>query len=157
MGKCELGISKSIRATKAMKMEMYDNLGSALYLWFQQQHEKRILVNGPILLKKISGFHRLFYVGSPKPFKASYGFQWHFCKGIWNQSLAIAEEKASMDNVSADKLISSFNTLMDKSSLDQIFNCDETGLLYKMLPGCTLTTIHNDPSRTKKSKGTCNY
>ena len=80
-----------------------------------------------------------------------------FARVFGIKSLAIAEEKASMDNVSADKLISSFNTLMDKSSLDQIFNCDETGLLYKILPGCTLTTIHNDPSRTKKSKGTCNY
>ena len=30
--------------------------------------------------------------------------------------------------------------------------CDKTGLYYKMLPGCTLTTTHNDPSGAKKAK-----
>ena len=34
----------------------------------------------------------------------------------------------------------------------QVFHCDETGLFYKMLSGRTLTTIHIDPSGTKKAK-----
>ena len=53
----------------------------------------------------------------------------------------------------------SFHKLLDGYSLDQVFNCDEIGLLYKMLSFCemlfirrTLTTIHSDPSGIKKTK-----
>ena len=42
--------------------------------------------------------------------------------------------------------------LTEGYSHDQIFNCDEIGLYYKMLPGCTLTIVHNDPTGTKKAK-----
>ena len=40
MGKSELGISNSAKATKTMKGGMYQKLDSALYLWFRQQREK---------------------------------------------------------------------------------------------------------------------
>ena len=45
-----------------------------------------------------------------------------------------------------------FDKLADGYSLDQTFDCDETGLYYKMLPVSTLSTIHSDPSGTKKAK-----
>ena len=61
-------------------------------------------------------------------------------------------EKVSVDVISADEFVRSFNKLTDGYSLYQISNCDETGLYYKMLPGCTLTTIHSDPFGTKKAK-----
>ena len=152
MTKCELGIPKSVKATKAMKVGMYYKLDSALYLWFRQQREKGIPVTGPILLEKANEFHSLLYAESTKTFNASYGYQWRFCKRFGIKSLAIAGEKVSANVVSADEFVSSFNELTDGYSLDQVFNCDEIGLFYKMLPGRTLTTIHSDPSGTKKSK-----
>ena len=51
MGKSELGISNSAKATKTMKGGMYQKLDSALYLWFRQQREKGTPVTGPILLE----------------------------------------------------------------------------------------------------------
>ena len=65
MTKSELGISKSVKATKAMKVEMYHKLDSVLYLWFRQQREKEISVTGAILLEKATEFHNLLYPESP--------------------------------------------------------------------------------------------
>ena len=152
MGKSELGISNSLKATKTMKGGMYPKLDSALYLRFRQQREKGIPVTGPILLEKATDFHKLFYAGIPSQFNASYGFQWRFCKRFGIKTLAVAGEKVSADVISADEFVSSFKDLTNGYSLDQIFNCDETGLYYKMLPGRTLTTAHNDPIGTKKAK-----
>ena len=152
MGKSELGISNSLKATKTMKREMYQKLDSALYLWFRQQLEKGIPVTGPTFLEKVTDFHKLLYAGIPSQFSASYGFQWRFCKRFGIKTLAIAGEKVSADVISADEFVSSFKDLTNGYSLDQIFNCDETGLYYKMLPGRTLTTAHNDPIGTKKVK-----
>ena len=47
--------------------------------------------------------------------------------------------------------MSFFNDLTNGYSLHQIFNCDVTGLFYK-IPGRTLTTIHSDLSATKRAK-----
>lgn len=152
MGKSELGISNSAKATKTMKGGMYQKLDSALYLWFRQQREKGTPVTGPILLEKATEFHKLLYADSSTQFNASYGFQWRFCKRFGIKSLAISGEKVSADVISADDFVNSFSKITDGYSLDQVFNCDETGLYYKMLPGRTLTTIHNDPSGTKKVK-----
>ena len=153
MTQSELGISKSVKATKAIKVGMYHKLDSALYLCFQQQREKGIPVTGSILLEKATKFHSFLYPESPnKTFNASYGFQWRFCNRFGIKSLAISGEKASADVAADDKFVSFFNDLTNGYSLNQIFNCDEIGLFYKMLPGRTLTTIHSDLSGTKRAK-----
>ena len=123
-----------------------------LYLWFRQQREKGIQVTGPILLEKATEFHKLLCADSTTQLNASYGFQWRFCKRFGIKNLSISGEKESVDVISADECVSSFNELTNNYSLHQIFNCNETGLYYKILPGRTLTTTHNDPSGTKKAK-----
>ena len=131
MGKSELGISNSLKTTKTMKWGMYQKLDSALYLWLRQQREKGILVAGPILLEKANDFHKLLYAGIPSQFSTSYGFQWRFCKRFGIKTLAIAGEKVSADVISADEFVSSFKDLTNGYSLNQIFNCDETGPIIK--------------------------
>ena len=151
--KSELGISKSVKATKAMKVEMYHKLDNALYLWFRQKREKGIPVTGPILLEKATEFHSLLYPESPnKTFNGIYDFQWRFRNRFGIKSLVISGEKASADVAAADEFVSFFNDLTNGYSLDQISNCDKTGLFYKMLPRRTLTTTDSDLSGTKQAK-----
>ena len=45
-----------------------------------------------------------------------------------------------------------FQAMTEGYSANQIFNCDETGLYFKMLPGRTLASVHNQPDGTKKAK-----
>ena len=56
-----------------------DKLDQALYIWFRQMRGKGVPVTGPILLEKANKYQALLYADSPKPFTASYGFQWRFC------------------------------------------------------------------------------
>ena len=77
--KCELGMSKSVKKTKTMRGGKFDKLDQSLYMWFRQMREKGIPVSGPILLEKANEYLDLLYADSPKPFTASYGFQWRFC------------------------------------------------------------------------------
>ena len=128
MSKCELGIAKCVKATKSMKGGMFDKLDNALYLWFRQQREKSIPITGPILLEKASEFHSLIYAESLKPFIASTGFQWRFCNRFGIKGLVITGEKLSADHVSADECVQSFGELTTGYTLDQIFNCNGTGL-----------------------------
>ena len=87
-----------------------------------------------------------------KPFTASLGFQHRFCTRFGIKSKALSGEKLSADVVSADEFLPEFDKLTEGYSLHQIFNCDETGLYYKMLPQRTLTSMHTEPSGTKKPR-----
>ena len=87
--KCELGISKSVKKTKTMRGGKFDKLDQALYIWFRQMREKGVPVTCPILLEKAKEYHALLYADSPKPFTASYGFQWRFCNRFGIKSLSI--------------------------------------------------------------------
>ena len=128
------------------------NVDQALYVWFRQMREKGVPVTGPILLEKAVEFHSLLYPESPRSFDASYGFQWRFCSRFGIKSLSICGEKLSADLVSADEFAQNFAVLTEGYTPDQIFNCDKTGLYYKMLPGRTLATVHTDPIGAKKAK-----
>ena len=98
--KSELGILKSVKTSKTMKGGMFDKLDNALHLWFRQIREKGVPVTDPVLLEKANKFHKLLYAESPRPFTASYGFQWLFCNRFGIKSLSTCGKKLSADLVS---------------------------------------------------------
>jgi hypothetical protein len=64
-------------------------------------------------------------------------------------------EKMSADAESAEEFCSMFQSFIEKEnfSLDQIFNCDETGLYFRLLPDKTLASFfEKSPAGSKKSK-----
>ena len=150
--KLELGISQAANTSKQIKTGLYEKLDESLYIWLRQQREKGSPITGPILLEKAKEFHSLLYGDSGQPFNASSGFQWRFCKRHGIKSLAISGEKLSSNTFAAEKFVQEFPDSIEGYSLDQVFNCDESGLYFRMLPGRTLTTTHAPPSGTKKAK-----
>lgn len=132
------------RSTKTMKLSTYEQLERAVFIWFRQAREKGIPVSGPILQEKALHVHRKIKeslgeedVGS---FVASTGWLWRFCNRHCIRELCLQGEKLSADKPSADKFVSSFQAFVKDAgySLEQIFNCDETGLFHKLLPRKTL-------------------
>ena len=71
---------------------------------------------------------------------------------VWLENLTISGEKLSSDSLPAEQFINGFCAMTEGYSADQIFNCDETGLYFKMLPGHTLASVYNQPDGTKKAK-----
>ena len=75
---------------------------------------------------------------------------WH---GI--RQLAFQGEKLSADKEAADQFVPKFRKLTEekKFSHDQVFNCDETGLNYRLLPESTLASSYEKSADgRKKSK-----
>ena len=123
----ELGLSGSAKTVKKVEEGVFDKLDSALYIWFRQEREKGCPVTGPILLEKASEFHRLIYGEHSRPFSASTGFQWRFCRRFGLRNFIICGKKISADSSTANKFINEFSVITEGYSEQQIFNCDETG------------------------------
>ncbi len=78
----------------------------------------------------------------PGQFVASDGWLWRFCRRHGIRQLTLQGEKLSADKPASEEFITSFRTYVEdhKYTLNQIFNCDETGLYYKLLPQKTLAS-----------------
>lgn len=88
--------------------------------------------------------------GEAAAFNASDGWKWRFCKRHGIRQLSLQGEKLSADRDAADTFVPSFTKFVKENgySMDQIFNCDETGLNFRLLPDKTLA-----PSFEKSADG----
>lgn len=124
---------------KTMKECEFEKTSEAVFLWFSQMRAKGSPVSGPMLQAKALEFHNRFKDGEGE-FTASSGWldRWKRRYGV--RQLSISGEKLSADQNEMTKFRDFFKNLIasEKLSLDQLFNCDETGLNYRMLPAKTL-------------------
>ena len=118
---------------KTMKIGEYQKLEEALYIWFRQQREKAMPLTGPILSEKARFLFPRLYSDADKPFTASTGFLWRFCKRHGLKELKIQGEKESADVVSAASIVHDFPTIIEGYYCNKFFNCNETGLYYCLL------------------------
>jgi hypothetical protein len=108
----------------------------ALYKWFLKQREQHAPINGDMIKEKAKTLHAKFYESS---FRASNGWLQKFKKRYGIRFLKIAGEKLS----SQPELIAPFKEKLSKKvtelqlSLEQIYNADESGLYWKLLPDKT--------------------
>ena len=100
-----------LKRQKKVEGGVFNKLDSALYTWFRKEREKRCLVTGQILLEKASKFHHLIYGEHSRPFSASTGFHWRFCRRFGLRNLKICGEKLSADSSAANKFINEFDGL----------------------------------------------
>ena len=136
--------------TKTMKMGSYEKLDAALYIWFRQQRENNIPLSGPFLQEKAKLLFDKLYPDSPKPFSASSGFQWRFSKRHGLKHLSIQGEQVSANVVSACDFQAHFSSMIENYTHDQIFNCDETGLQFRLLPQKTLACLFEKRAEGRK-------
>ncbi len=70
----------------------------------------------------------------PEEFSASDGWLWRFCRRHGIRQLMLQGEKLSADKPAAEDFCSTFQKYVEDNhyTLNQIFNCDETGLYYKL-------------------------
>jgi len=78
------------------------------------------------------------YPDSTTSFSASCGFKWRFCKRHNLRSITVQGEQRSADIIAACEFQYDFEKLLAEYSIEQIFNCDETGLQYRLKPLKTL-------------------
>lgn len=121
---------------KTLKLSVYQKMEKALYKWFLKQRERHTIITGEILKEKAKVLHAKFYTGS---FHASNGWLQKFKKRYGIRFLKLAGEKLS----SQPELIAPFKEKLSEKitelqlNLDQIYNADESGLYWKLLPDKT--------------------
>lgn len=129
----------ALKERKTMRKCDYEKVSEALFIWFTSHRERGVPISGPLLQEKALQFRKEFDEGEAD-FSASSGWldRWKRRYGV--RQLQICGEKLSSDVIGMKEFREKFQNLVDSESLtgDQIFNCDETGLNYKMLPEKTL-------------------
>ncbi|XP_033125055.1 jerky protein homolog [Anneissia japonica] len=105
-----------------------------MYTWMEQQRSKGVFVKGPLLSEKAFFFAEQFYPGQNflascgwlDNFKARHGIRWTTLQG----------ESQSADVNSIDPFKSKLEGIIEENQLtrDQVFNGDETGLWWRLMP-----------------------
>lgn len=140
---------KKRKTLKKPKLELLDN---ALWMWFCQERRKGTPISGPIIKEKAIALHKKLEAESE--FAASEGWidRWKTRHGV--RFVSISGEKLSADAEAAKKFSVKFQEIVEEYELlpCQVFNIDETGLNYKMLPNKTLASSNDSVAGTKLIK-----
>ena len=131
-----MGMSKKAKVMKVGDDEQHDK---AVYLWFKQKRMEGVPISGPILCEKAVQLHKKMY-GEESNFSGSTGWQWRYCKRHGIRNLSLEGEKLSANTEASATFITSFTEFVEEHqlTLNQIFNCDETGLNFRLVPNKTL-------------------
>ena len=146
------------KSRKIMRLANDDELDQALYLWFVQKRSQNIPVSGPLLTEKALQLHALLHesnMESVTEFKASKGWLWRFCNRHAIRQLSLQGEKLSSSENEVAPFKKDLQQVMEENqiTLEQLYNCDETGLYYRSLPAKTLAVqSEKQASGMKKQK-----
>ena len=140
-----------------MHLAKDEELDRALYLWFVQQRSIGMPISGPILCEKAKQFNEQLHVqeATTPPFTVSSGWLWCFCNRHGIRGLRLQGEKLSADTEAPEPFKKQLQDIMEREglTLEQVYNCDETGVYYRMLPTKTLAAkTEKHPSGMKKQK-----
>ena len=135
-----------------MRVADDDSLDRAVYLWFTQERAKGCPISGPLIMEKARMLHAIMYPDDHEDsFKVSHG---------WLHRYRIRELRLQGESLSAytsavepirQKLLKLIED--QQLTLNQVFNADETGLYWQLLPEKTLAGSYEKTAKNfKKSK-----
>lgn len=143
---------KSLKNRKTLKKPKQELLDDAMWVWFCQERRKGTPLSGPIIKEK--AFILQKKLEGDGEFTASEGWlhRWKTRHGVRN--VAISGEKLSADDEAAKEFVLKFKKIVEENELtpDQVYNIDETGLNYRMLPKKTLAATNESVQGTKLAK-----
>lgn len=137
------------------KMRMSDDcaLDKAVYFWFIQERSKGTPVSGPLIREKARMLHKVMYQEAPDDaFKASPGWLHRFKQRHGIRQLRLQGESLSADTAEIGPYKKKVSEYIEERqlSLHQIFNTDETGLYWRLLPEKTLAGGHEKTAKNFK-------
>jgi transposase len=139
---------------KKVKRKLRDdtnfNINENVYEWFVSQRSKHIPISGPILQEYARGVAE--QLGTSTPFKASNGWLDRFRSRYNIQFRAISGEARSVDTNTVEDWKTRLHSIIEHYDPKNVFNVDETGLFFKLLPDQSYSLDRNDCRGGKKSK-----
>lgn len=130
-----LQLSQNSNVIKRQRKQKYENVNNATARWFEQMRAQNVPISGDVLKKKALKFADDLGVTS---FKASNGWIDKFKSRNNIVHLKLAGEASSVNMATVENFRACLPSLLAEYSPSDIYNADETGLFYKMLPDKTL-------------------
>ncbi|CAD7675366.1 unnamed protein product [Nyctereutes procyonoides] len=140
---------------KRMRNALYDDIDKAVFAWFQEIHAKNILVTGSVIRKKALNLANMLGYDN---FQASVGWLNRFRDrhGIALKAVCREDSDRLMNGLGIDKVnewhAGEIIKLIADYSPDDIFNADETGVFFQLLPQHTLAAKGDHCRGGKKAK-----
>ncbi|XP_070377297.1 tigger transposable element-derived protein 6-like [Dermacentor albipictus] len=135
---------------KKLTQAAHEDLEKALYTWFLDVRAKKMPVSGNMLQQKALGYACMLGIND---FKASSGWLTRFKARHEIVAKVLCGESASSDADAASAWASAtVPELMEKYATSDIYNADETGLFFELLPSKTLHMKGQPCSGGKHSK-----
>ena len=128
---------------KTMKAAKDRKLDEGMAMWFMQKRSEGVPISGPILMAKALEFHAKMYPnGGGGEFKASTGWLKNFQGRYGIRQIAIQGETLSAKADLVQPFKDNLSRIIEEEglTLNQVYNCDETGLYWKALPSKTLAS-----------------
>lgn len=129
---------KGFENRKTLHTAKLHDLDSALYKWFSLKRSEGAAISGPMLIEKGKDFYEKMKLTEPCTFSEGWLTRFKDRHGI--RKLDVSGEQKSADVDAADEFRASFVKLVTENdlTLEQVYNADESGLLWKCLPKTTL-------------------
>ncbi|XP_051161251.1 tigger transposable element-derived protein 4-like [Leptopilina boulardi] len=142
--------SNVLKSKRLIRKCTRENVDKALVQWFKQIRNQVIPVSGPMLREKANFFTTQFNIVN---FDCSLSWISRFKARHNIVSGTIAGESSSVEqNIVTEWLTTVWPNLRKQFSDENIFNADETGLFYKMMPDRILKFKGESCSGGKMSK-----
>lgn len=135
---------------RKMKNDINQTINDNVYEWFVMQRSKRIPISGPVLQEYARNVAA--ELGDTSGFKASNGWLDRFRTRYNIQFRVISGEAAAVDDITIDDWKLRLPVILEHYNPADVYNCDETGLFFKMLPDRSLVVGKADCRGGKRSK-----
>ncbi|XP_070537736.1 tigger transposable element-derived protein 4-like [Ptychodera flava] len=135
---------------KRFRFSNVDDVEEALLKWFTSARSQNIPISGPVMQTKAEELSKKL---NHLDFKASNGWLERFKSRHGISFKSVCGEAASVDeSVVSDWVTSKLPKLLDGFHPRDVFNADETGLYFRLMPDKTLSFKNEVCSGGKKSK-----
>ena len=122
---------------------------SVTWEWFRRKRSMLLPISGPMLQEKARKF--ALQTGDDD-FKASNGWLHRFKARHNVSSTTLSGERASVDGAVVDEWQARLPNLTARYDARDIYNMDETGVVFRALPDCSLVIKGSDCTGGNKSK-----
>ncbi|CAF1177590.1 unnamed protein product [Rotaria magnacalcarata] len=142
--------NRNKKVKRKLKNDSSQEINENVYEWFVAQRAKNISIGGPVLQEYARKVGE--ELDPSNNFKASNGWLARFRTRYNIQFRVICGESRSVDQNTVDDWKTRLTNIIEHYDPDDIFNCDETGLFYKLMPDRSMTVDRNDCKGGKISK-----
>uniref|UniRef100_A0A1B6JVI3 HTH CENPB-type domain-containing protein n=1 Tax=Homalodisca liturata TaxID=320908 RepID=A0A1B6JVI3_9HEMI len=136
----QIDTEKVLEKRCTLRKAKHELVEDALWLWFVQERRRGTPLSGPILKEKAMILHSKLQ--PEEAFVASDGWLSRWKKRHGVHFIGVCGEKLSANPTAATDFSARFLKIIDDENFcpEQIYNIDETGLSFKLLPRKTFAT-----------------